>query len=375
MTRSNDSRRALRGARQPITGSFNLVALLLIAVVVILTLAACGGDDEGGAPAPTTAQLPTQPGPFGVGVRQMTFTRKSTTMPTQDRALLTDIWYPTAPNAGPTDPELGGIVNAPWAAGAANLPVVVFSHGHCCVPQMSRFFMRAVASHGFIVAAPLHTGNLFTDPNCPSDSAAQQDSYANRPPDIMFVIDSLLQLNADSTSFFSGAINPNRIGLSGHSFGGHTALRVSAVDPRVIAGLALAPGAPLLSVLTNIHIPMMVQGGADDRATAFDLLVQPIYNHLNPPKYLVKISHTGHTAFFDDLCYPTVPTTSAPTPWCDAGGPDALTADAAHQFILRYAVPFLLRWVAGDNRFDAFLALDAAPPGVIFTADIGEPNA
>jgi len=39
--------------------------------------------------------------------------------------------------------------------------------------------------------------------------------------------------------------------------------------------------------------------------------------------------------------------------------------------ILRYAVPFLLHWVAGDNRFDAYLAPGAAPPGVIFSADTG----
>ena len=137
------------------TRSSKLVVLFLIAVVITVTLAACGDDGDGGAPATTAGQSPTQPGPFGVGVRQMTFTRKSTTMPTQDRPLLTDIWYPTAPNAGPIDPELGGVVNAPWAAGAVNLPLLLFSHGHCCVPQMSRFFMRAVASHGFIVAAPL----------------------------------------------------------------------------------------------------------------------------------------------------------------------------------------------------------------------------
>jgi hypothetical protein len=90
------------------------------------------------------------------------------------------------------------------------------------------------------------------------------------------------------------------------------------------------------------------------------------YGYLNPPKYLVEILHTGHTAFYDDGCYPAVP-----TPVCDAAGPGALTADAAHQLILRYAVPFLLHWVAGDNRFDAFLAPGAAPLGVIFTADTG----
>jgi len=185
----------------------------------------------------------------------------------------------------------------------------------------------------------------------------------------MFVIDSLLRLNADPTSFFSGAINPNRLGLSGHSFGGHTALRVSAVDPRVIAGLVLAPGAPALSLVTKIHIPMMAQGGTEDSITRFEATARPVYTVLHAPKYLGEILHTGHSAFFDELCYPTVPTLPARTPWCDAAGPDALTADSAHQFILRYAAPFLLHWVAGDSRFDAFLAPDAAPPGVIFTVD------
>jgi hypothetical protein len=143
-----------------------------------------------------------------------------------------------------------------------------------------------------------------------------------------------------------------------------TALRVSASDPRVIADFVGA--APLTSVYTaRIHVPVMVQGGALDTFVPF-AQDSVLYGALNPPKYLVEILHTGHTAFYDDGCYPAVP-----MPFCDAAGPDALTADAAHQFILRYAVPFLLHWVADDNRFDAFLAPGAAPPGVIFTADTG----
>jgi hypothetical protein len=96
---------------------------------------------------------------------------------------------------------------------------------------------------------------------------------------------------------------------------------------------------------------------------------------------VVEILHTGHTMMSDDGCWPNCcgPSAAACTvcdsgksmPFCDAAGPDALTADAAQQFILRYAVPFLLHWVAGDDRFDAFLASNAAPPGVIFTTDIG----
>jgi hypothetical protein len=132
----------------------------------------------------------------------------------------------------------------------------------------------------------------------------------------------------------------------------------------VIAGLVLAGAS--VGLVAKIHIPMMVQGGALDSVCPFDRCALTVYRNLNSPKYPVEILHTGDTAFYDDGCYPTVP-----MPFCDAAGPDALTADAAHQFILRYAVPFLLHWVAGDNRFDAYLAPGAAPPGVIFTADTG----
>jgi predicted dienelactone hydrolase len=252
---------------------------------------------------------------------------------------------------------------------AANLPLLLFSHGNCSLPTLSRFFMRALASYGFIVAAPLHAGDLLTDPDCGVNDA---DGIANRPADFEFVIDSLLQLNADPASFFSGAIDPQRIGLAGHSYGGDTTLRVCASDPRVIAALLMASPGPGIRLAT-IHAPVMVQGGALDSDVPF-ALESLIYGALKPPKYLVEILHTGHTAFLDDGCYPNDCNPNGcysqfPIPFCDAAGPDALTADAAHQFILRYAVPFLLHWVAGDDRFDAFLAPDAAPPGVIFTVD------
>jgi pimeloyl-ACP methyl ester carboxylesterase len=341
-----------------------LEVLFLLFVLPALFLAACGDEDHGGPPTTTTGQLPTQPGPFGVGVQQVTFTKKSVTMATQDRTLLTDIWYPTTPDASPLDVELGGVVNAPMAA--ANLPLLLFSHGNCSLPTLSRFFIRALTSYGFIVAAPLHAGDLLTDPDCGINDA---DGIANRPADIEFVIDSLLQLNTDPASCFSGAIDPQRIGMAGHSYGGDTTLRVSASDPRVVAGLLMASPIPRIRLAT-IHTPVMAQGGALDSDVPF-ALESLIYGALGPPKYLVEILRTGHTAFLDDGCYPNGVIPSLPTPFCDAAGPDALSADAAHQFILRYAVPFLLHWVAGDDRFDAFLAPDAAPAGVIFTADTG----
>jgi hypothetical protein len=57
--------------------------------------------------------------------------------------------------------------------------------------------------------------------------------------------------------------------------------------------------------------------------------------------------------------------------FCPSCGAGSISADAAHLYILRYAIPYLLHWVADDHRFDVFLAPPVAPPGVTFTADLG----
>lgn len=306
---------------------------------------------------------PTQPGPFAVGFRHMTFTKKSASHPDEDRVLETAVWYPTTPDATGTN-HYGGIDDAPLAADAQHLPLLMFSHGSCGYAEQSVFLTALVASYGFIVASPPHPGNTIADlltlPGCGSDEA-QMDSFLNREADIVFVIDTLLQLNADPGSFLHDAIDPARIGMSGHSFGGHTTLRVCADDSRVIAGLALAPAIfQIEEQIPRIAIPMMIQDGLDDTTTEFEPNAQAAYDLLHPPRYLVAIADTGHYAF-SDKCFPG-------NPDC---GPGKLTQTQAHLYVQRYAVPFLLQRVAGDHQFDAFLDLPATPPGVTYSADAG----
>src|SRR5262249_1265927 len=139
---------------------------------------------------------PTQPGPFGVGVQRITFTKQSVTNPSLARPLDTVIWYPTEAGAGPISPALGGVVGAPLA-GAGARPLLIFSHGSCGTPTQSLFLTPLLASYGFVVAAPPHPGNTLQEfPNCGTPTA-QFDSFANRVADISFVTDSLLTLNAD----------------------------------------------------------------------------------------------------------------------------------------------------------------------------------
>jgi dienelactone hydrolase len=295
---------------------------------------------------------PTQQGPFGIGFRTMTFTKPSVTVPDEARVLDTHIWYPAAPGTGNIAQRPGGLRNAALAEGAASLPLLMFSHGSCGFQQQSVFFTALIASYGFIVAAPPHPGNSTREILTCSTPHALADSFANRPADISFVVDALLAENADPSSFFHGAIDPARIGMSGHSFGGLTTLRVSALDARVVAGLALAPviwGTE--DEIASIRVPLMVQVGTLDLLLSQGRLA---YDLLQPPRFMVEIFGMPHSPFSD---------------FCMECGPDTITLNEAHLYALRFAVPFVMHFVAGDGRFGDFLLPGAAPPGVTYTVD------
>jgi predicted dienelactone hydrolase len=292
-----------------------------------------------------------------VGVVERLFTKTSETT-SAARPLNTVIWYPTD-EQGEIDDYLGGIPDAALAPEARGLPLLMFSHGSCGFPAQSPFFTAHFASYGFIVAAPPHPGNVGgVDPACAA-VASLVDSFANRAADISFVIDSLLALNGDSESMFFESIDAERIGMSGHSFGGMTSFRVAALDARVSAAVPMAPAVKFLNtvviqaeldMLAANPKPIMIQGGELDTTTPFPDNQQLPYDELNAPRFLLKILDADHLAFFRI---------------CGRHAPNCTD----HQFILRYAAPFLLSYVAGDNQFAAYLDVAVTPTGVEYTAD------
>jgi predicted dienelactone hydrolase len=306
---------------------------------------------------------PWLPGAYGVGVNSATFTKPSVTHPGTPRLLSTRIWYPADPVTASLDKNPGGLEGAPLAPGLTAAPLVIFSHGLCSLQTDYLFLTAFLASYGFVAAAPEHPGDTLS--TCNTQDAVY-DAFVNRPADISFVIDSVLALNEASDAFLHNAIDPAHVGVMGHSFGGLTTLRVSASDRRVIAGLALAPGInssiahAVDNEIARIAIPMMIQEGDLDPFVPFERTGHHVYSLLPQPRYLVQIGGMGHFGF-QDLCVHPDP----------CGQPGVPTQDEAHQLILRYAVPFLLQYVAGDRRFETFLEPAAAPPGVEFTADAG----
>jgi len=289
--------------------------------------------------------------PFQAGVQVITYTKTSVAHPPDSRVLNTVIWYPTTVQ-GPVDPTYAAVDNAPLASSAGPYPLLMFSHGSCGLPTQSLFLMPLLASQGFIVAAPPHPGNTLADfPTC-STPQAQFDSAVERPADIRFVLDALLAANLDAASPFFGAIDATKVGMSGHSFGGYTAYATTAVDARFKVGLAFAPFVAAGQAFSIPSLTMM----ADLDSYVSDAAIQTAYSAGVTPKYLVALHNTGHFAWSDG-CFPSA----------DCSPPVTLTQAEAHDAVLRWVLPFLKVYLAGDPSFTPFLA-PLTGPGFVFTA-------
>jgi predicted dienelactone hydrolase len=288
---------------------------------------------------------PRARGPYNVGVRTVPYTKDSVVSPGTPRALDTVIWYPTTADAAPINNALGGVVDAPVDVSGGPYPLLMFSHGSCGYPAQSTFLTPLIASYGYVVAAPPHPGNtIFEFPNCAAGIGA---SFQERPQDIIFVTDELLAANADATSPFFAAIDPQRIGMSGHSFGGLTTYLVQGIDARFRVAVPMAAAAFANSALT---VPSLTMLGAIDSVVNNDANRQA-YQNSSAPKLKVEVEHAGHYAFSNG-CFPSP----------DCNPPATTTQDESHAAVLRWVLPFLQRYLAGDESYEPFL--NAVPPGV-----------
>lgn len=271
--------------------------------------------------------------PFRAGVRTFEVERPSTLDPAAVRRFDVLVWYPTEA-AGAADPAAEALPDAPPAPGATSLPTVLFSHGSCGSPIQSTNLTAGFARRGYLVAAMEHPGNTFLDPDCP-DPLELARAFAERPDDVRATLDWLLAESASPGSFLAGRVDPERVGLTGHSFGGQTTVRVAAVDPRFAAAMPLAPEfaftAPAVLPLLPLPVPAMVQGGSLDTTTPFESHQRPLYQALAPPRFLLEILAADH------------------------GGFTRFAPPEIRALVERYAYAFFGAYLARDRRHDADL--------------------
>jgi predicted dienelactone hydrolase len=330
---------------------------------MVLTSVGCGDSaapaDEGRGDAAADGAMPgEQPvqgyvpnadpevvGPFSAGVAQRLVSY--TGVSGDDRPLDSLIWYPTeAP--GTEDRDLGGTVDAPLAAGGP-FPLIAFSHGSGGEPNQSRYLVKYLASHGFVVVAPPHPGSRASE--CGLNCGLPAASTQNRPHEIMAALDFVLAENEQAGALLEGAVDETRVGMTGHSYGGLTTLLVMGGEykDRFRAGAAMAPVANDAATV-NISAPFMLL--AAERDTLVPIAsTRSTYTVLpdDTERYFLWFEKAGHFAY-NDSCV------------VGCSEVDSLKQARAHELINSYITAFLQTHVGRAEPSD----LLAADPEIEF---------
>ncbi|MFM8933460.1 MAG: alpha/beta hydrolase family protein [Gemmataceae bacterium] len=213
-------------------------------------------------------------------------------------------------------------------------PLILFSHGFGANKDAFGPISKHWASHGYVVIHPSHSdwnlrGSIQNRNNGGLEKAAPRppaglvgalsdpEKIKGRVADLVLILDNLDEV-AKSAPGLQGKIDPNRIGVGGHSFGAYTAMLIAGVtvdlgktkalslrDPRVQCILPISGQGTGQQGLTNnswnaLQIPMMTITGSRDRGAGgqgVEWKKEPY--KLSPPgdKYLVVIDGANHLSF------------------------------------------------------------------------------
>lgn len=332
----------------------NPFLLLLLAVLLL--------------PATTNAQfiygdlLPDAPalaarGSHAVGVRSMTITNpgqlniaaaKDGEIPTYDRPLDIEIWYPAEADAEATityEETMGQFPDttrplipftflgratrgAKPKASDTPYPLVVVSHGYTGSKYLMTYLTENLASKGYVVVSIAHTESTF------DNAGPFASTLYFRPIDIRFTIDEMERMSQpENNSFLAGLTDANNTAIIGYSMGGYGVLNVGGAgysqglsaffgsqtgdgdaigrniygneaypgpDHRVKAIVAFAPWGKQLGVwddngLKGLSVPTFLIGGSEDDISGYEKGIKAIFQGAtNTERYLLTYEGARH---------------------------------------------------------------------------------
>jgi predicted dienelactone hydrolase len=178
-----------------------------------------------------------------------------------------------------------------YPSDSGKYPVIVFSHGaggsQACCDGLTRHW----ASYGYVTIQPTHDDSALQRRNqgeeniqfmhAVRDALKKPSLWESRPHDISYVLDALRSLE-NRVSGLVGKIDPDHVGVGGHSMGSYTTEAIAGAsvnlpghpdanfsDSRVKAVLCLSPQGPGQFGLTDhsfdqISLPYMGMTGSLD---------------------------------------------------------------------------------------------------------------
>lgn len=205
-------------------------------------------------------------------------------------------------------------------------PVVLFSHGLGGTREGSAFLGQHWAARGYVAVFLQHPGSddsVWKDLPLAKRLAAMQQAaslpnFLLRVQDVPAVLDQLATWNAESGHPLAGRLDPERVGMSGHSFGAQTTQAVAGqslplggqrfTDPRIKAAVVMSPSSPrgggdMKAAFGSVKVPWLLMTGTKDTApiggqtVESRLAVFPALAAGN--KYELVLDNAEHSAFTD----------------------------------------------------------------------------
>lgn len=231
-----------------------------------------------------------------------------------DRLLPVECWYPidAAAATTPTIYELlpgtgfvsAGAFDAPPAPG--RFPLVLFSHGRTGTRIAYTLLCEAIAALGCVVISADHPGDTLIDfaLEIAVDDATNE---RQRVDDARLLLDAALGAADGVPDAVCAAIDPARVAIAGHSYGGYTALGLAAgafgePDRRVraVVGLQAYTRALTDADLDRIEVPTLLSVAMRDATTPPEVDADRPWELLAAPDTMrVDVADAAHQACSD----------------------------------------------------------------------------
>ena len=360
--------------------------------------------EDATASIPLPQYDPGQIGPYALGHMEVVI--QDHTNP--ERTLATQVWYPASgfdANAltlyvvgtmGPFELEYPSSYAQREVEVAEGLfPLIIFSHGYGGISTQSIDLCERLASHGFVVASAAHMGNTAED-DFNGTMVPREQALADRPRDVRSLIDTFTDEDT-LPELLRGHIDGTQIGVSGHSFGGYTALAAAAghaasaalPDERVSAIAPICPDSSEFSdeELAALTLPTLFIGGTLDESTPIEpQITRPFALMSQAPRWRIDVVGATHT-HFANICTigaALIDMGLTPDTWEGIGagalleiydetcGEDAFPIAEAIRIQTAYMVAFFRRYLGGEIDYEGLLSADyaeACEPAIVYVQE------
>ena len=202
----------------------------------------------------------------------------------------------------------GGTVYYPTTAGS--YATIAICPGFTATQSSIAWIGQRLASHGFVTLT-MNTNSTFDQP----PSRATQ------------LMAALRYLTTNSNSTLRSRVDPNRLGVAGHSMGGGGTLMAARDNASLKAAVPMTPWSQTKSFST-VRVPTIIFGGENDS-------VAPVSSHSIP-------------------FYTSLPSTLDKA-YAELNGASHFAPNSTNTPIGRYAVSWAKRFMDNDTRYDTFL--------------------